>query len=177
MSDKAKAIYDGIAAVINASAYEKLDEQARKAIDAVVESQVPAPDVRWSLQTLLGIVVLVGAAFCYQFGLDVAAPMLQVVGTTLAALGDRLPLMTGKTSRGFARLGLLAIVGALAALGLLLSGGCASAERNGETMTVRVERDPLPATTCHYRHLLDGEVIDEGELAVCPVVPVCEVPK
>jgi hypothetical protein len=73
--------------------------------------------------------VLIGAAFCYQFGLDVAGPMLQVVGTTMAALGDRLPIIAAKGGqRGRARLDVLLWVtlAGIAGLAIFVASGCAS---------------------------------------------------
>ena len=55
--------------------------------------------------------------------------------------------------------------------------GCASAEKNGNTLQVRFKNHPKkPAPACHYEVKLDGEALHYGDIDVCPVVPACQEP-
>lgn len=56
--------------------------------------------------------------------------------------------------------------------------GCATVERNGETLGFQLRRDPARVgPACLYRLTIDGELVHSGRIDECPAVPVCEVPQ
>lgn len=138
---------------------------------------------RWTPQAVIGLLCLVAATVLRRLldddtGRDVADGLM-LLGGILVGWAPALPPVkppSGGSGPGNAATGL--IVGAVLGLLSILAPGCASTERDGDTLQVRLRDDPQRAKpACLYRIGLDGELIVEGSLDECPAVPVCEEPK
>ena len=142
--------------------------------------ETPAPS-RWTPEVVIGLLCLVAAAVLPHLGLEAAASGFAAMAFWLLS-PIRSPLTPGSPPpppRGYARADVLvtALALGLALFGVVLlaasAGGCATTKNGGTYEFVLQDHLTLPAPACHYRFLLDGELDREGDVDVCPSVPVC----
>lgn len=153
----------------------------------------PAPVRPWwaalltsALTTLFGLILIALSVVLVRPALSPDESWIWIAllfgGAGLAGVGGSL-VRSGAPppdQRGNVRVavlfGIVALIGAVALTAIL--PGCASTERNGETLGYRLRDDPeRPPPACLYHFTVDGELVVEGAIDECPAVPVCSEPK
>lgn len=96
----------------------------------------------------------------------------------LAARAERVAAAKREDERGTVRVAALGLLVLPLVLAAVLASGCAwQTRRDGDTFALRLRPDPARAKpACLYRWTLDGELVLEGAVAECPVLPACSEP-